>query len=69
MRRSITLGLLVVAVVVTAVLLTVPSSVQTVRAAGPKPSEGWTLHIDAKLHFPGKPDMIAHHYCKGVSGG
>jgi hypothetical protein len=40
-----------------------------VRAAGPKPAEGFTLHIDAKLHFPGKPDMIAHHYCKGVSGG
>jgi hypothetical protein len=34
-----------------------------------KPSDGWTLHIDAKLHFPGKPDMIAHHYCKPVAGG
>jgi uncharacterized protein DUF1264 len=38
-------------------------------AAGPAPTEGWTLHIDAKLHFPGKPDMIAHHYCKEVAGG
>ena len=38
-------------------------------AAGPKPAEGFTLHIDAKLHFPGKPDMIAHHYCKPVAGG
>ena len=44
-------------------------STRTVPAAGPKPSEGWTLHIDAKLHFPGKPDMIAHHYCKPVLGG
>ncbi len=34
-----------------------------------KPTEGWTLHIDAKLHFPGKSDMIAHHYCKPVAGG
>jgi uncharacterized protein DUF1264 len=34
-----------------------------------KPTEGWGLHIDAKLHFPGKPDMIAHHYCKSVAGG
>jgi uncharacterized protein DUF1264 len=34
-----------------------------------KPTEGWALHIDAKKHFPGLPDMIAHHYCKPVSGG
>jgi len=41
----------------------------TVPAADPKPSEGWALHIDAKLHVPGKPDMVSHHYCKAVSGG
>ena len=35
----------------------------------PKPSEGWTLHIDAKRHLPAKPDTVAHHYCKSVSGG
>ena len=69
MHRGMTVDLLIVAVVVTAVALMVPSSVQTVRAAEPKPSEGWTLHIDAKLHFPGKPEMIAHHYCKPVAGG
>lgn len=34
-----------------------------------KPSDGWTLHIDAKKHIPKMPDMIAHHYCKQVSGG
>src|SRR6266511_2961278 len=38
-------------------------------AGGPTPAEGWTLHIDAKLHFPAKPDMIAHHYCNEVAGG
>ena len=36
---------------------------------GPRPSEGWTLHITAKMHFPGKPEMLAHHYCKPVAGG
>ncbi|HEY6873141.1 MAG TPA: DUF1264 domain-containing protein [Geobacteraceae bacterium] len=34
-----------------------------------KPTEGWTLHIDAKRHFPNLPEMVAHHYCKAVSGG
>jgi hypothetical protein len=41
------------------------------KAAAPmaKPTEGWTLHIDAKRHFPNLPEMVAHHYCKPVSGG
>ncbi len=34
-----------------------------------KPSDGWTLHIDAKRHMPKMPDMVVHHYCKQVSGG
>lgn len=34
-----------------------------------RPADGWTLHIDAKKHIPGMPQMIAHHYCKPVSGG
>src|SRR5512135_652742 len=38
-------------------------------AQAAKPTEGWTLHIDAKRHFPNLPDMIAHHYCKPVSAG
>lgn len=38
-------------------------------AAEAKPADGWALHIDAKLHFPRKPDSIAHHYCKPVAGG
>ena len=40
-----------------------------VLAADLKPTEGWTLHIDAKRHFPSKPNLLAHHYCKEVSGG
>jgi uncharacterized protein DUF1264 len=35
----------------------------------PRPSDGWTLHITAKMHFPGKPEMLAHHFCKQVAGG
>jgi hypothetical protein len=42
---------------------------KNVPAPAIKPAEGWTLHIDAKKHFPKMPDMIAHHYCKPVSGG
>ena len=34
-----------------------------------KPTEGWSLHVDAKRHIPKMPDMILHHYCKPVSGG
>lgn len=40
----------------------------TMTASG-KPSDGFTLHIDAKMHFPSNPDIIAHHYCKTVAGG
>jgi len=40
------------------------------QQAKAKPADGWSLHIDAQMHFPGKPDMIAHHYCKaGLAGG
>ncbi|MFA4934228.1 MAG: hypothetical protein WC568_00160 [Candidatus Methanoperedens sp.] len=38
-------------------------------ASASKPSENWTLHIDAQKHFPANPDWIAHHYCKAVAGG
>lgn len=41
----------------------------SVGAAESKPAEGFTLHVDAKFHFPGQSDMIAHHYCKPVAGG
>jgi hypothetical protein len=30
-----------------------------VLAADLKPTDGWTLHIDAKRHFPSKPNLIA----------
>jgi hypothetical protein len=65
MKRSVYFALVVVLGLVAVVISRQPG-----RAAdATKPTDGWTLHIDAKLHFPGKPQMIAHHYCKPVSGG
>lgn len=34
-----------------------------------RPSDNFTLHIDAKKHFTSDPQIIAHHYCKTVSDG
>jgi len=45
------------------------SAEETAATQSIKPTEGWTLHIDAKKHIPKMPDTIAHHYCKQVSGG
>ena len=42
---------------------------EKVTTEATKPTEGWSLHVDAKRHIPKMPDMIAHHYCKPVSGG
>ena len=42
---------------------------EKVTTQATKPTEGWSLHVDAKRHIPKMPDMIAHHYCKPVSGG
>jgi hypothetical protein len=42
-----------------------PAAVQAIQP----PSDGWTLHVDAIGHFPGDPEMVAHHWCKPVSGG
>ena len=61
--------LLVATIVVTAAMLVLFAGSQRAPAGNPRASDGWTLHISAKMHFPGKPEMLAHHYCKGVSGG
>lgn len=46
-----------------------PSTPSPASQAGSlKPSGEWLLHIDAKKHFPGKEDLVAHHYCKQVMG-
>lgn len=29
------------------------------------PTNGWTIHIDAKRHIAGDLNAVAHHYCKG----
>lgn len=31
------------------------------------PTDGWTLHVDAKKHVPNMPNTIAHHYCKKLT--
>lgn len=67
-RSLIVKGGLVTAALAVAVFLTA-AGVRNGAAARVKPSDGWNLHITAKMHFPGKPEMIAHHYCKPTSGG
>ena len=57
------------AVLLVALVAVVTAKAPQVPAAPMRPSEGFTLHVDAKLHFPGKPEMIAHHWCKAVAGG
>lgn len=54
--------------VIIAAMVVLLTGSQRAPAGSAKPSEGWTLHIEALLHFPGKPSMVAHHYCKPVSG-
>lgn len=46
-----------------------PASLLAQAGTGAGPSAGWSLHIDAKLHFPTNPELVAHHYCKAVAGG
>ncbi|MDQ6932621.1 MAG: OBAP family protein [Candidatus Eremiobacteraeota bacterium] len=38
-------------------------------ADGAKPTDGWTVHIDAEKHFGDNPTEVAHHYCRNVAGG
>jgi hypothetical protein len=45
------------------------ANVQPAEPAESGPSEGFDLHVDAKLHFPGDGAATAHHYCKPVAGG
>jgi hypothetical protein len=61
--RTWLIAAMVLAVLVMAVTLRAPQA----PAGGTRPSDGFTLHIDAKMHFPGKPEMIAHHWCKAVA--
>jgi hypothetical protein len=50
-----------------------PAMLAAAQDATPKvatrPSAGFDLHIDAQDHFPGKPEAIAHHFCKAIAGG
>ena len=66
MNRS--LVTLFLAFVFSALLVCPVFAQETATTQAAKPTEGWSLHIDAKKHIPKMPDMIAHHYCKPVSG-
>lgn len=46
-----------------------PATPPASQAESLKPSGEWLLHIDAKKHFPGKENLVAHHFCKQVLGG
>jgi hypothetical protein len=39
------------------------------KAAVTSPANGFTLHIDAKRHFPGNLNLVAHHWCRPAAGG
>jgi Protein of unknown function (DUF1264) len=45
------------------------SSAAMAATMGASPASGFSLHIDAKRHFPGNPNFIAHHWCRPASGG
>jgi hypothetical protein len=60
---------LVAAAALGAALAVVAGAGGRAPASGLRPTEGWKIHISAKMHFPGRPEMLAHHFCKAVSGG
>ncbi len=65
--RGRAVGLFVVVLVVALVAFLFLRA-SAVPAGMTRPSDGFTLHIDAEMHFPGQPKTIAHHWCKGVAG-
>jgi hypothetical protein len=67
-RLPIVLAAAGIAFLVAGSTLGVRAELTAVQATQP-PSNGWTLHVDAIGHFPGDPEMVAHHWCKPVSGG
>jgi hypothetical protein len=69
-QSAVTLAILLVALVALPLAARSHGAVETTPVAvGQMPSEGFALHVDAKLHFPGDPEFIAHHYCKPVRSG
>lgn len=66
--RKLSLSILAAAITVS---LWVGFSVahRTASAESAKPTEGWTVHIDAQKHFSENPNEVAHHFCKNVAGG
>jgi hypothetical protein len=67
MKKIVTFQVLVFSFVLS--LVSTVSAEEKAVLQNMKPTDGWTLHIDAKKHIPKMPGVIAHHYCKQVSGG
>lgn len=57
------------AVAIVAASLNTTYSKAASMPAAVSPAAGFTLHIDAKQHFPGDPNAIAHHWCRPAAGG
>ncbi len=75
MVSTATLGVVILAGCKPNQISTVPQptapTTSSAAAMTVKPSDGWSLHIDARKHFSNdfEKDQIAHHYCKAVAGG
>ena len=67
MRKICTISVLLFSFVL--LLIFTVSAEEKATQQNMKPTEGWTLHMDANRHIPKMPEMIVHHYCKQVSGG
>src|SRR5829696_5813089 len=69
MKRFITMVALGLSILGVGLVSQLAARAQDATPAAGRPSAGFDLHIDAKLHFPGDPETIAHHYCKPVARG
>src|SRR5215204_1243958 len=45
------------------------TAAQDATPVGTNPSAGERAHLDLAVHFPWDPALIAHHWCKPVTGG
>ena len=69
MRRTFLFGAAVIVVALTFFAIARSAPTGATDATKTYPTSGWTLHIDAKKHFPGDRSMVAHHFCRAASGG
>ena len=51
------------------IILAACESTSTQLTASAKPTDGYTVHIDATKHAATKMNLFVHHYCKGLLNG